>query len=107
MFPSNKEESCDVSSINRAWTAAFGATYVNDGGPRGAQQAAQRRPAGQHAAKQVGVQHGHHVVRFGPQQQSVPENTNKQTNNSEHDNALLKLNATSIPERRGEEALTC
>lgn len=48
-------------------------TYINNGGSLGVQHAAQRCPAGQHGAQQVGVELSHHVLRPGAQQQSVPE----------------------------------
>ena len=42
-------------------------TYVDDGAPLSPQHAPERRPAGQHAAEQVGVEDRHHVLWPGPQ----------------------------------------
>lgn len=50
-------------------------TDIHDSGSVSVQHAAQRRPAGQHGAQQVGVKQTHHVLQLGPQQQSVSEHT--------------------------------
>lgn len=58
-------------------------TDIYDSGSLSVQHAAQRRPAGQHGAQQVGVKQTHHVIRFGPQQQSVSDHGQHSYSNEE------------------------